>query len=316
MKILVTPTSMASGKPSAAMDRLKAFADEIVFNPKGKPLDEDELIPLLRDCDGYIAGLDQVSAKVLSACPRLKVVSRYGVGCDSVDTKAAESLGITVTNTPGVNAQGVAELAAGLILSVARKIPYLDQETKTGKWVRSTGIELSGRTVGIIGLGAIGKRLAKCCQGFGMKAAAYDPYIDRRYCSDNGIEPLPLDELIRTSDVISLHLPLTDKTRHMINAETIAQMKTGAIIVNTSRGAIVDEDAAYDALVSGKLGGLGLDAFEVEPPVGSRLMELNNVVTTPHTGAHTVEAVRGMQELSVQNLIDVLSGRECRFTVH
>lgn len=173
-------------------------------------------------------------------------------------------------------------------------------------------MELCGRTVGIVGLGAIGKRLAKCCAGFGMVLTACDPQIDLAYCQENGIEPLSFSELLRRADVISLHLPLNDQTRHIIDREAIAQMRDGAIVVNTSRGAIVDEDAAYEALASGKLGGLGLDAFEVEPPVNCKLMTLDNVVTTPHTGAHTIEAIRNMQDCAVDNLIAVLSGQPCR----
>ncbi|MGM9522420.1 MAG: phosphoglycerate dehydrogenase [Oscillospiraceae bacterium] len=316
MKILVTPTSMQPGKPSAAMDKLKAFTGDLVFNPKGKPLTEDELIPLLADCDGYIAGLDQVTEKVLKACPKLKVVSRYGVGYDAVDVKAANELGITVTNTPGANSQGVAELAFALIISLARRIPMLDRKTKEGGWVRSTGIELHGKTIGIVGLGAIGRALANCCTGFGMNIIAYDPYINETYCKDHNIAVKTLDEVLTQSDIISLHLPLTDETRHMINAETIAKMKKGAIVVNASRGAIVDEEAAYEALVSGQLGGLGLDAFEVEPPVGNKLMELDSVCATPHTGAHTYEAVENMQNMAVDNAIAILTGKECKFIVH
>ena len=156
MKILVTPTSMTANSSSAAMDRLRAFADELIFNPAGRPLAPEELLPLLRGCDGYIAGLDQITGQVLEGCPGLRVISRYGAGCDAVDIASARRLGITVTNTPGVNAQGVAELAMGLILSAARKLPALDHATKSGRWVRSTGVELCGRTVGIVGLGAIG----------------------------------------------------------------------------------------------------------------------------------------------------------------
>lgn len=316
MKILVTATSMTPDKPSAALEALKAFSDEIVFNPKKKPLSEDELIPLLQDCDGYIAGLDQVTEKVLKACPKLKVVSRYGVGCDAVDIRAARELGIAVTNTPAMNAEGVAELAMGLILSAARQIPYLDFETKKGNWIRSTGIELYGRTIGIIGLGAIGKRLARIAKGFCMRVAAYDPFIDRAYCLENGIEICGLDEVIANSDIISLHLPLNNETHHMINAERISRMKDGVIIVNASRGGILDEDAVYDGLMAGKIGGLGLDAFEIEPPKGIKLMTLNTVVATPHAGAHTYESVRNMQDLSVKNLIDVLKGNDCPYIVN
>ena len=316
MKVLVTPTSLKEGTVSEPMERLRAFAGEIVYNPAGRPLEEDELIPLLSDCDGYIAGLDQVTEKVLTACPKLKCVSRYGVGCDGVDLEAAARLGITVTNTPGMNSQAVAELALGLILSTARRIPYLDAQTRQGSWVRSTGVELQGKTLGVIGLGAIGKLLARFCQAIGMEVIAYDPYINRDYCVENSIEPVELQELLSRAHVISLHLPLNSSTRHMIDREAIGIMRPGAILINSSRGAIIDEAAAYEALVSGKLGGLGLDAFETEPPTGSPLLTLPNVTLTPHTGAHTKEASLKMQGLAVDNLIRVLSGQECAYKVN
>lgn len=315
MKILVTPTSMQPPAKSEALDRLREFSNDIVFNTVGKPLTEEQLIPLLEGCDGYIAGLDQVTERVLQSCPKLKAISRYGVGYDRVNIKAAAQLGITVTNTPGVNAQAVAELAMGLILCLARKLPALDRRTKAGEWARSTGMELCGKTIGIIGLGAVGRRVAKCCSGFGMDMLAYDPYIDTSYCDAMDIGVRSFDAIIKESDIITLHLPLNDATCHVINAETIKTMKDGVILVNTSRGAIIDEDAAYQALVSGKLGALGVDAFEVEPPVNSPLLSLDNVVATPHTGAHTREAVVNMQNLSVQNLIDVLSEKECPYTI-
>ena len=316
MKILVTPTSLQPGKNEEALAPLRAFADELVFNTAGKPLTEEELIPLLQGCDGYVAGLDFVTESVFKACPGLKAVSRYGVGYDRVDLAAATAAGVKVTNTPGVNAEAVGELAFGLILCVARKIPALDRSTRDGEWVRSSGMELLGKTLGICGLGAIGKVVARCGQGFGMKVLAYDPYINEAYCAEHGIESVSFGELMSRSNVVSLHLPLLDSTRHMIDAKAIASMPDGAILVNASRGGIIDEDAAYEALVSGKLGGLGLDAFEIEPPVGSKLLTLDNVVATPHTGAHTKEATENMANASVKNLIDVLSGNDCPFIVN
>lgn len=315
MKILVTPTSMQENSGSPALSRLRSFCETLAFNPTGKPLKEDELIPLLQDCDGYVAGLDFITEKVFAACPKLRAISRYGAGYDRVDLAAAARHHVVVTNTPGVNAQAVAELAMGLILCLARKIPMLDRSTKSGGWIRSTGVELSGRTMGIIGLGAIGKRLAACCGGFGMKLLAYDPYLDLPFCEAHGIGARSLEEILSESDVISLHLPLNAETRHLIDARAIDRMRDGVILINASRGAIVDEEAAYTALLSGKLAGLGLDAFEVEPPVGSPLLGLDTVVATPHTGAHTQEAVRNMQDLSVQNLMDVLSGQTCHYIV-
>ena len=316
MKILVTPTSLQPGKNEEALDALRQFSEDLVFNEAGRPLTEDELIPLLKDCDGYIAGLDFITEKVIRSCGRLKVISRYGAGYDRVDIEAAKEKGIRVTNTPGVNAEAVGELAFSLFLSVARRIPYLNQSTRDGQWVRSTGMELKGKTIGIMGLGAIGKVVARCAKGFEMKAAAYDPFINEDYCAEHEIGVCSFDEVIERADIISLHLPLNDSTKHLIGADAIDRMKPGAILINTSRGGIIDEDAACQALKSGKLGGLGLDAFEIEPPEGSPLFAFDNVVVTPHTGAHTREATDNMAFASIRNLTDVLSGKECPFIVN
>lgn len=316
MKILVTPTSLQSGKNDEILAILRAFSNDLVFNTTGRPLTEDELIPLLEDCDGYIAGLDFVTEKVLNACPKLKIISRYGAGYDRVDILAAKRHGILVTNTPGVNAQAVGELAFALILSIARKIPYLNSQTRDGAWVRSTGTELKGKILGIMGLGAIGKVVAKCGQSFGMNVIAYDPYMDEAYCKKNGITSHLLEDVIKTANIISLHLPLNSETRHLIGKDAIEKMQPGTILINTSRGGIIDEDAAFTALKSGQLGGLGLDAFEVEPPENSPLFGLDNVVVTPHTGAHTREATRNMAVSAIQNLVDVLSGKDCPHIVN
>lgn len=315
MKILVTATSFKPDNPTPALQRLQEFAGEIKFNPKGKPLDEDELIPLLRGCDGYIAGLDFITGKVLAACDGLKVISRYGAGVDRVDLEAAKARGITVCNTPGANAQAVADLAVGLILSAARRIPALDRKTREGRWTRSTGMEIYGKTIGILGLGAIGKSVAKRAQGFAMRVMAYDPYINELYAKENGILAADFDSVIRESDIISLHLPLTAETKYIISGEVMRSMKPGAIIVNTARGGLIDEAAACELLRSGHLGGLGLDAYEREPPEHSPLFELDNVVLTPHTAAHTLEATANMADMSVRNLIDVLSGADCPYVV-
>lgn len=311
MKILVTPTSLKPESNTKAMAMLKDFSDDLVFNTTGNPLSEDQLIPLLKDCDGYIAGLDSITQRVLDCAPKLKTISRYGAGYDNVDMRAARSRGIIVTNTPGANAEAVGELAFGLILSIARKIPALYTETKNGRWPRSTGIELAGKTLGIIGLGAIGKVIARCAFGFSMNVCAYDPFIDESYAASHHIQICTLSQLLSQADVISLHLPLSSSTRHLINKETLSQMKDGVIIINASRGGILDETAVLEALKNGKVGGLGLDAFETEPPVGSPLLELDNVIATPHTGAHTREASENMALLAVTNLISVLTGKDC-----
>lgn len=317
MKVLVTPTSLCKNKSSEALTVLKEFADEIVFNPYGHPLTQEELIPLLDGIDGYIAGLDYITEEVIKKAPAsLRVISRYGTGIERVDIKPAGEKGIIVTNTPGVNSESVADMAFGLLISAARNIPYLDRKVKSGEWPRTSGIELFGKTIGILGLGAIGKCVAMRAKGFTMEVIAYDPYFDRQFAEKYGIKECTLEEVIAGSDFISLHLPLTADTCNIINEKNIQQMKQGVILINTSRGGLINEQAVYEALKSGRVGALGLDAFEKEPPGYSPLFELDNVVATPHAGAHTIEAVDKMGLLSVQNLIDILSGKECRNIVN
>lgn len=316
MKILATPTSLFQSANQDLVDRLEEVADEVVRNPYGRPLTAAEATELLMGCDGYLAGLDHITADVITDHPRLKVISRYGAGVDRVDLAAAREHGVIVTSTPGANANGVAELAIGLILDLARSITHLDRTTKGGQWVRAHGVELRGRTLGIVGLGAIGRRLVPIAQGFGMQVAAYDPFLDEGFAADHGITPLPLPELLSTAQVISLHLPLTDETRHVIDADAFARMRPGTILVNASRGGLVDERAALAALEDGTLRGLGLDAFEHEPPdLSDPLFARDDVVITPHTGAHTAEATRGMAEGAVENLITALTTGASPFDV-
>jgi len=221
-----------------------------------------------------------------------------------------------VSNTPGANAQAVAELSFALLISLARSIPYLHTETVKGKWVRSSGTELYGKTLGIIGLGAIGKRVAACASGFNMNILAYDPYIQANYCKDHGITAASFDILLKEADFITLHLPLNNNTHHLIDRNAIALMKPTAIIVNASRGGIIDEASAYEALSANRLGGLGLDAFEQEPPGASPLFNLSNVIATPHAGAHTREATAAMANMAVDNLIAMLSGQKCKYILN
>ena len=315
MKVLVSPTSLQPGKNEKALQQLRAFTSDLVFNSTGRPLQEDALIPLLKDCSGYIAGLDSITEKVLEACPNLKVISRYGAGVDRVDLAAAKARNIIVTNTPGANSEAVGELALALMLSVARQIPYLDRSTREGGWLRTSGMELKGKTLGIMGLGSIGKILARSARGLGMTILACDPYLNEVYCAAHNIRGCAFEEMLQESDIISLHLPLTDETHHLIDNKAIRQMKPTAILINTSRGGIIDENAVLAALRENRLGGLGLDAFEVEPPKDSPLFAFPNVVATPHTGAHTQEATDNMARMAVENLIDVLTRKDYPYII-
>lgn len=305
----MTPTSFEKKENARAREMLEQFADQVVYNDLKIPLKGEELLSRLEGSDGYIAGLDYITADVVRRMPdSLRVISRYGAGVDRVDLAACKARGITVTNTPGVNATAVSELVFGLMLSLARNIPQLHAAVQRGEWPRNDGMELAGRTLGIIGLGAIGKKLAARAKAFEMIVLAYDPCLDEKFVKAQGIKAVDLTELLKTADIVSLHVPLTDETRHLIDGERIGIMKEGAIIINTARGGLIDEAACARAIVSGKLGGLGLDVFEQEPLVDSPLLGLPRVVFTPHTGAHTAEAVRDMGLIAVKNLISVLTG--------
>lgn len=305
-KILITPTSLC--KNTAFLEKISQKADTVI-NTKGRPLSEDELVPLVGDIDGYLAGLDDITGNVIRNAKKLRVISRYGVGFERVDISEAGKRGIVVTNTPGANTQSVADLAFSLILASARMIPALNSDVKSGGWSRKNGREIYKKTLGIIGLGAIGKALAVRAKGFDMCVVAYDPFVDVTWAESNGIRISALDELIRESDIISLHVPHNEQTHNIINRERIAAMKDGVIIINTSRGGLIDEDAAADYVESGKIYGMGIDAFEAEPPRPHRLYSFENVITTPHSGAHTGEAVEAMMQMSTDNLFAVLEGR-------
>jgi D-3-phosphoglycerate dehydrogenase len=306
MKILITPASFKPATSGPAMDKIRSFADILVFNPENRPLCEDELIPLLEGCDGCIAGLDPFTKKVIESEKNLKVISRYGTGVDNVDLEAAQANDVVVCRTPGVNSQAVAELVFGLTLCLIRKLPQLDRSTREGKWDRSVGTELHHKTLGILGLGAVGKAVARIADGFSMRVLACDPTMDDDYIKVHGITPVTLDRLARESDILSLHLPLKPDTRHIISGSVMRNMKKGAILINTARGGLIDEEAACVLLKSGHLGGLALDVYEEEPPHSNPLFVLDNVIVTPHTAARTAEATAAMAEQSVQNLIDAL----------
>ncbi|MEG0357422.1 MAG: phosphoglycerate dehydrogenase, partial [Christensenellaceae bacterium] len=310
-------TSFLKPQNAAAKAELEMFADEVVYNDLARPLQADEILERLNGVDGYVAGLDYITAEVIEKAPQsLKVISRYGAGVDRVDMPACIKKGIVVTNTPGTNSVAVCELAFSLMLCAARNIPKLHDAVQKGEWPRSEGIELRGKTLGIVGMGAIGKNLATRAKAFGMIVNAYDPYFDQAFADANGIEKMDMQQVLRSSDFISLHVPLNEDTRHMINADCIAMMKKGAIIINTARGGIIDEQAAAQAVKSGQLGGLGLDAFEQEPLLDSPLKGLDRVIFTPHTGAHTSEAVSGMGNMAVSNVIAVLEGKECPYILN
>ncbi len=309
-RLLVTPTSYGKNDPRLKTE-LEAQVGEVIYNPTGKPLTSAQVSELLPGIDGYIAGLDGIDADALKAADKLKVIARYGVGVDSVDLKMAKEKGIVVTNTPGANSASVAELALGLMLALARQIPEAVEAVHQGKWPRYAGLSLEGKTVGILGLGAIGKQLARRLSGFDCRLLAYDPYGDAAAAKDLHVELTSLDQVLEASDFVSLHLPLLPETRCMVNEAFLAKMKKGSFLVNTSRGEVVDEDALLKALQGGHLKGVGLDAFTIEPPDPKNpLLLLPQVIATPHLGAMTDGATSNMGWLAMRDCLAVLKGEK------
>jgi len=305
-RLLVTPTSY--GKNDLRLKtELEAQVGEVIYNPSGKPLLSNEVAQLLPGIDGYIAGLDAIDANALKTADRLKVICRYGVGVDNVDLNIARAKGIIVTNTPGANSVSVAELALGLILALARQIPEAVDAVHQGKWPRYSGISLEGKSIGILGLGAIGKQLARRLKGFDCNILAFDPYADAGFTKENQVVLTSMEGVIEKSDFLSLHLPLLPETRGLVNETFLKRMKKGSFLINTSRGEVVDEDALLAALQSGQLKGAGLDAFVVEPPDPKNpLLNLPQVIATPHLGAQTDGATSNMGWFAMRDCLAVL----------
>ncbi|MDP2974685.1 MAG: phosphoglycerate dehydrogenase, partial [Anaerolineales bacterium] len=242
-------------------------------------------------------------------------VSMHGVGFDHVDLAAARRLGIIIANTPGANDQAVADLALGLMIAVARKIPQADGDLRQEKWGRYSGGELWSKTLGLVGFGRIGRGVAKRALGFDMRVLVYDPYIQPEAVNLPGVTLTLFEEVLANADFISLHAALTAGNTHMIGAAQFEAMKPDAYLINTARGGLVDEDALYQALSAGRIAGAALDVFVDEPPKGSPLLKLPNVVVTPHIGAHTKEAIERMGVMAAQNVVQALRTGEPLFRV-
>lgn len=314
-RLLVTPTSYGKNDPRLKTE-LEALVGEVIYNPTGKPLTSAEVASLLPGIDGYIAGLDGIDASALSKADRLKVICRYGVGVDNVDLGAARERGIIVTNTPGANSSSVAELALGLILALARQIPEAVDAVRQGKWPRYNGVSIEGKAVGILGLGAIGKQLARRLAGFDCRVMAYDPFADPEFARNNQVELASIEAVVEQADFLSLHLPLLPETRGLVNVSFLNRMKKGSYLVNTSRGEVVDESALLQALQSGHLKGAGLDAFSVEPPEpGNPLLHLPQVIATPHLGAQTDGATSNMGWFAMRDCLAVLRNEQPTYRV-
>lgn len=286
MKVLISDKLSDDG-----VEFLRQQPDIVVVNSPA--MSTDELKAEIADAEALIVrSKTRVTPEIIESARQLRVIGRAGAGVDNIDLEAATRRGIVVMNTPGGNSTSAAEHALALLLALARKIPFAHESLHQGDWNKSAfiGTEVQGKTLGILGLGKIGSVLARRAMGFEMKVLAYDPFVSEDYAADLGVELTPIEQIFKTSDFISLHLPLTEKTRYLVRTETIRQMKDGVLLVNAARGGLINEDDLIEALNSGKIGGAALDVFENEPNISHRLRETPNVILTPHIAGSTLEA--------------------------
>ena len=302
MKILVTPRSFGKND-DAPFKLLEGKGVEIVRNDTGGIMSEEAMKAAVKGVEGIIVGVDPLTAGVMSEAPELRAVAKYGVGTDNIDLGYCSANGIKVSITTGANSGAVADYTFALMLALARKIVPIDKQCREKDWTKITTSDVAGKTLGLIGLGSIGKNVVSRAKGFDMRVLAYRRSWDEKYAAEAGVEYATVDEICAQSDFISLHAPLTDETRNVIGQREISLMKPGAFVINTSRGGLIDEDALLDALESRRIGGAGLDVFAKEPPEDVRWFSLDNVVLGSHCAASTTGAADMMSLMSAKNLL-------------
>jgi len=296
MNILITTASFGNHPFPASWN--------VIFNPHGRKLTEPEIGQMVEEYQpvGIIAGVEPLTRQVMLKSGSLKVISRSGIGLDSVDIEAANELGITVVNTPDAPTVSVAELTIGLMLCIIRRINTMDANIKKGIWKGMPGMLMKGKTVGIIGCGRIGTQVARLVTAFGCNTLGYDPLVQKHEIC----KMTSLDEILVNADIITLHIPYSKENRHLIGARELKRMKSSSLLINAARGGIVDESALFDALVSGTISGAALDCFETEPYSGP-LTQLENVLFTSHTGSDAIESKTNMERQALNNLVMALA---------
>ena len=303
MKALVADSLNEKG-----IEKLQKVCDVVVDTS----ITPEELLETINEYDAILVrSRTKVTKEVIEKAENLKIIARAGVGVDNIDVAAATEKGIMVVNAPESTTITVAEHTMGLILSAIRKIAVADESTKAGKWEkkRFMGMELKGKTLGVIGMGRIGSQVVKRCQAFEMDAIAYDPYLPPHVAEDMGVKLYEeQDDVLKRADIITIHVPLTEETRHSISTEEFKIMKDTALIFNAARGGVIDEDALYVALKEGEISGAGLDVYEEEPAKENKLFELDNIVCTPHIAASTKEAQAAAAVIVANEVIDCFEG--------
>ncbi len=308
-RVLVTPTLLRN-VPGDYSEILLAGGFEVVYPPEGfDTMQRENLLQVLAGMDAMLASVEPLTRDVL-AQSKLRAIARMGVGYDAIDIPAATELGIAVTITPGTLEESVAEHTIALMLAVTRGVVARDREVRRGIWTRQALPRIAGKTFGIVGLGRIGRAVVPKVQGLGMKVVAYDPFADVDFASRSGVTLMSLSELLETADVVSLHSPTTPDTANLINRQTLARMKPGAVLINTARGAVVDEEALCEALDRGQLLGAALDVFKIEPlPTTSPLLAYDNVVLCTHMGGMDCESQAATSSLAALCLVQLFQGR-------
>jgi phosphoglycerate dehydrogenase-like enzyme len=295
--------------------QLEAAGCEVIPNNIGRAYRAAELLEALHDVDAIITGTDELTAEVIAAADRLRTIAKHGVGLDAIDLTATREREIGITATPDAIQDSVADLTLGLLLTLARRIVPAYLSLRDGHWQAFVGLELHGKTLGLVGLGRIGKEVCHRAQAFGMRVVAFDPFPDAAFGATHDVSFLPFADVLAVADVVSLHAGLTTGTAPLIGAAELATMKPSALLINTARGHLVDETALADALRRGRLAGAGLDVFAIEPLGASPLRALHNVVLTPHIGGQTTEGLLRMGQMTVENCMRALRGEEPLFAV-
>ena len=305
-QILVTPRSVTTGgHPSLA--RLTAAGHTIVMGPAGRQPSEKELLELIHPCIGYLAGVEPITMKILEAAPELRVISRNGTGVNNIDLTAAKARGIAVVRAEGANARGVAELTIAFLLGLARHLSLSDAALKQKKWTRAGGVELEGKTLGLVGCGRVGRLVTEMALGMGMHVLAFDPKPDTSFAPSPRFRYTELSKIIASSDFLSLHCPPPSDGRPLLDTETLGKTKRGVYIINTARFDLFDPALLLNALETGQVAGVALDVFDQEPPTDFSLINHSRVIATPHIGGFTQESIDRAMDDSVENLLKALA---------
>ena len=313
MKLLIAAVSISAPHYSALHEDARKYFDEVVVNPYGRVLTEPELRTLWQGADAIIAGNERYPASLLEEAPAsLKVISKHGVGIDNVDQGAAARKGIAVRNVPGANADAVADMTVGLILCALRNISRADRLIRDSRWQRFEGHLSQGKVLGVLGMGSIGKAVIRRAKGFGMSVMAYDPYFDGEFAKTYGVQQASVEEVLRTADIVTLHMPSTQETRNLINARTLGMMRREAILINTARGDLINETDLYAALKERRIASAALDVYCQEPCLDSPLFELDNIIFSPHAAGNTVETTLLMGTKALENAIESCETAERR----